>query len=343
MIAVARIGEPTYEADKHAASTRSLVRLARLVAGAPSDFATGDALEARHGPVGPARVAPAAVRESGAFARDVSGTPEVAFAGFLDGVQESRAAAWLSSGVPVVLAAIGAVILERVEQRLVCWPEGARVRRVLLAPRSLVDAGTWESLAAGGWLEDSGADAASRHPEALLTRAVHATEELRAADERALAEAWVAGRTDPLCIDGGVSSLGTAARSSNAIGVVKTHRTLYVDDAELPVLYSLAAGARSHVLALVETQHRPTVLTWYLRLREPSAVDPLHGVVRIEIADQGSRVTERADEVSRWLLAERTPLSLPDARWDVMPYGIARCEAYLKRGLGLAGARGGTS
>jgi hypothetical protein len=29
------------------------------------------------------------------------------------------------------------------------------------------------------------------------------------------------------------------------------------------------------------------------------------------------------------MLAERAPVALPDARWDVMVYGIRDCEQYL--------------
>ena len=36
------------------------------------------------------------------------------------------------------------------------------------------------------------------------------------------------------------------------------------------------------------------------------------------------------DEISRWLLAERAPLSLPDSRWDKMIYPIRDCEQYMK-------------
>lgn len=38
----------------------------------------------------------------------------------------------------------------------------------------------------------------------------------------------------------------------------------------------------------------------------------------------------RADEISRWLLAERAPLSLPDGRWDRLLYPIRDCEAFLR-------------
>jgi hypothetical protein len=37
-----------------------------------------------------------------------------------------------------------------------------------------------------------------------------------------------------------------------------------------------------------------------------------------------------ADRISRWLLAETTPLSLPDARWDRLLYPIRDCEEFLR-------------
>ena len=43
-----------------------------------------------------------------------------------------------------------------------------------------------------------------------------------------------------------------------------------------------------------------------------------------------SESLEMADEVSSWLLAERSPLSLPDVRFDRMVYPIRRVEMFLK-------------
>jgi hypothetical protein len=58
------------------------------------------------------------------------------------------------------------------------------------------------------------------------------------------------------------------------------------------------------------------------------------GLVRAEVAHPGAgqldRVGDRADEVSRWILAEASPLALPDARWDTMVYGIRDCEEFLR-------------
>ncbi len=47
--------------------------------------------------------------------------------------------------------------------------------------------------------------------------------------------------------------------------------------------------------------------------------------------DADAREAEsHADTASAWLLAERSPIARPDARWDVMPYAIRDCEVYLR-------------
>ena len=40
-------------------------------------------------------------------------------------------------------------------------------------------------------------------------------------------------------------------------------------------------------------------------------------------------IGEKADSVSRWILAEAAPLAMPDSRWDKMVYGIRDCEEFL--------------
>jgi len=82
---------------------------------------------------------------------------------------------------------------------------------------------------------------------------------------------------------------------------------------------------------LLEPKRRTAVASWYLRLRDPSSRDPMFGLVRVEVArDPSEDISSRADEVSRWLLAEGSPLALPDSRWDRMAYGIRDSEEFLK-------------
>ena len=59
------------------------------------------------------------------------------------------------------------------------------------------------------------------------------------------------------------------------------------------------------------------------------------GLLRVETAlpdksEPLQSIAARANLISRWILAESTPLSLPDGRWDKMVYGIRDCEEFLK-------------
>jgi len=114
---------------------------------------------------------------------------------------------------------------------------------------------------------------------------------------------------------------------------VKSHRTLYVEGDALRTVLGLKAGHRSSVFRIAAPRRAP-VASWYLRLRDPSGRDPMWGLVRVEIAHPGPEekhsIGDSADEVSRWILAEASPLSLPDARWDKMVYGIRDCEEFLR-------------
>jgi hypothetical protein len=112
------------------------------------------------------------------------------------------------------------------------------------------------------------------------------------------------------------------------VGVVKSHRTLYATRESLGVIMALQAGERAATFE-IRPKHRTTVASWYLRLRDARGRDPFFGLVRVEIA-RDSWSPGRADEVSRWVLAERAPVSLPDKRWSTMAYGIWDCEEYLR-------------
>ena len=58
-------------------------------------------------------------------------------------------------------------------------------------------------------------------------------------------------------------------------------------------------------------------------------MDALFGLVRVEAA-LSADVSARADEVSRWIIAEGSPLALPDGPWDKMAYGIRDTEEFLR-------------
>jgi hypothetical protein len=285
----------------------------------------------------PPRLVRAEVVEGGGMrARRVFGDPLVAFAAFLDGTQASHVVAY-ADGFPIVLGTVAAVIRLRRNRRLTTWNRPV-VRRRLYAPVGMLSA-AWNSAIEALDIEivdttpsDTG-DETGPHPFTLRDVAVHRVQQDREGAEQTLAERWCHHERDPIFIDGGISGSEKVAVSSCTVGVVKSHRTLYADGAGLQAVLRLRRGERSSVFRITSPK-RTTVASWYLRLRDNCGHDPMWGLVRVEIAHpprpEESRVGARADEVSRWILAEVAPLTLPDARWDKMAYGIRDCEEFLR-------------
>ena len=213
------------------------------------------------------------------------------------------------------------------------------VARAIYAPRRHLPADLWESLHALGPLvvdtsdEGTGTELAGpQHPFALRDAAVHRVQKDREELERRLAERWCAVEKGMLFIDGGISGSERVAVSSCTVGVVKSHRTLYAEGDELQRIFQLRRAERSTVLRITSAKRTP-VASWYLRMRDPAGHDPLWGLVRMEIAHPKAgegAIGDRADRISRWVLAEVTPLALPDARWDKMVYGVRDCEVFLR-------------
>jgi hypothetical protein len=268
-------------------------------------------------------------------ARRVFQTPVAGFRGFLDGTQRSVVAVHLH-GVPVVLGTAAAVIRERRNRRLHTWGVPLVETRVY-APREAISKAEWTSLSSiyrDRLIDttDGEADTGS-HPLALRDAAYHRVQAHREVLEQRLAERWCASENDRLFIDGGISGSETVAVSSCTVGVVKSHRTLYAEGSALQTILGLGHRERSSVFRITSTR-RTTVASWYLRLRDAAGRDPMWGLVRVEIANPDAAevhaIGERADEVSRWILAEASPLALPDGRWDKMVYGIRDCEEFLR-------------
>jgi hypothetical protein len=282
------------------------------------------------------RLISATVLEGGVMcARPVVDRPEPAFRAFLDGTQRSEVVSYVGAA-PIIVGRAAAVIRERRNRRMHTWGQPVRESRIY-APRSLMSGHAWEVLAtlAGQRLVDTtdGDADPGTHPFALRDAAVHRVQAHREALERQLAERWCALAHEPLFIDGGVSGSEAVAISECTVGVVKSHRTLYAEGPALSVVLGLGHRQRSSVFRITSSK-RTTVASWYLRLRDPAGRDPMWGLIRVEIAYPApqhlDRVGERANEVSRWVLAEASPLSLPDARWDKMVYGIRDCEEFLR-------------
>lgn len=321
-------------------SFRSAQRcLAALDPLAPTE-SEGAPLESWAAGAEPARLVASQPLEGRAIrARRVEGASEPGFHAFLDGTQQSRVLGYVG-GVPVVFGTVASVVRVRVDRRLFTWSAGPRIDRRVYAPLRFLEADLTERFAGAGipvadTAGPEGGDPPPPHPLALLERAVHLVQQHRELAERQLAELWCNLEGEPIYVDGSIDRSEVVARSPCAVGVVKSHRSLYVDGEALGHVLSLRAGERSTVFS-ASSARRTSVASWYLRLRDSGGHDPLWGLVRVEAADprvlgeSAEGLTARADRVSRWVLAEAAPLALPDGRWDRMAYGIRDCEEFLR-------------
>lgn len=310
------------------------------VAMAPVDAAP---LEISAPPTEPPRMRPCTVIEGDSLAaRAVDGVREARFAAFLDGAQESHVLEYVD-GAPIVWGRVAAVIRARVERRLRTWGNGPLQAARLYLPRDLVPVSVLEFIEASGIPVVNTLDGGGKgepttgevpHPHDLLQRAVHKVQDDRDRLERQLAEAWCVRESEPLFVDGGLPSGERTMSAPALVGVVKSHHTMYTTRDGRRHVLALPEGARTSVFVVTRTWG-PAVLSWYLRLRPFTPHNPFAGLVRLEIATlaEGAAtgsLTAHADEISRWVLAERYPLSLPDGRWDRMAYGVRDCEELLR-------------
>ena len=257
---------------------------------------------------------------------------ESGFLGFLDGAQDVRIVNH-SDGIPIVWATVSAAVRVRHNRKLTAWLKRppAVSRRYYLPLRYLDDVNPIlrdDPRVVDTARPDSAGAIPSRHPAALLDRAIQKVQVDREYLEQQLAEAWCVEEASPLYVDGSITANAVASGSPLTIGVVKSHRTLYADGDAFRVVVGLQAGERTSVFR-VAPRGRNAVASWYVRVRGASGRDALFGLVRVEAAESDD-LTARADEISRWIIAEGAPLALPDGRWDKMSYGIRDTEEFLR-------------
>ncbi len=333
---------------------RAALRALRPLVGARAIDAAGSAPPLERFAImrDPPSVASCVVLEDGGV-RAMRADAEPGVNAFLDGIQRSRVIGHVN-GSPIVHALIAAVVRERVDRRLLTWTT-PRVADLVLASRAHLGEVGWASLEATSLrlVDVTAGDApdAVLHPLGVRARALDVIAVERESLERRLGAEWCRHETRWLWIDGGVSGNLAIDATAPAFGVVKSHNTLYGDAAALGMSLALAAGERSP-LFLVQHRSRRAVASWYLRVHASDDGDPLHGLVRVEVAPPSSMfaahdverahpdpdavraLTRRANDISEWILAERAPIALPDPRWDTLTYGVYACEQFLKAFIG---------
>lgn len=251
--------------------------------------------------------------------------------GFLDGIQRYAVEARFGL-TPIVRGYVAAAVLVR---------EGGALRvarqvveEFLVAPADRLDARQRAALDSVGLPVHDVESGGRSHPILDVQLAARVVEARREQAEREAAVEHLAARpTHPFVVDGALGSLVEAVgRARGLLGLVKSHETQFLDGADLEVALTLPPGHRTSVFERVVGK-RGRVHTWYLRLWPWEGHDLLYGLVRLE-RPLGADVAADATAASRWILAERAPLSAPDGRWDRLIYPIQQVETYLRAHAG---------
>ena len=264
---------------------------------------------------------------------DVGGVGEVpAAVAFVDGIQ--RYAVEARIGVePVVRGYAAAAVVQRVGGELDVI-DHTNAEFLITALGRLTEDQRAILAGVGLGLVDSGAKDRA-HPIMDVRRAALVVERRRDQLETALIERHLDHHRDTwLVVDGSVAKVAKSFDDGDAriLGLIKSHETQFLEGADLRVALTLPFAHRTSVFRRDDSSHS-SVYTWYLRLWPWEERELLHGLVRIERPPTEATV-ETASQVSRWMLAERSPLSAPDGRWDRLFYPIQQVEAYLRAQLG---------
>lgn len=247
---------------------------------------------------------------------------------FLDGMQRPRGPIYINSPVPILYGYVAAAVRMRgPDKRMRTLPGYHEIDEALYYPRELAE--RYGVRIMGVKHVDTGSEDTIEHPLALIQAAYDKISTVRGRLESALASRWVNENNNGewLLVDGGLAA--DYGEHSNIVGVTKSHGTQYLPWDEQCVVLSLRAGERSAVFVPKPKSGLRPVYSWYLRMHPGEGRDPYFGLVRVEVP-RCPRMLGMIDEISRWLLAEKAPLSLPDARWDKMIYPIRDCELFMK-------------
>jgi hypothetical protein len=242
--------------------------------------------------------------------------------GYLDGIQRSELVGYLGAA-PLVIAEIAAAVRERRDRRLRTVLEDRR-RLALARPSVLAAAG---DAVAGLELVPLPEDDPP-HPIRDLVNTARALDWARGALEIQLGSSYRARSKAWLVVDGVLSESPGWAADNRMVAISKSHSILPFDGEDLELYLRLPAQHRSSIYK-PRTRSLAPVRSWGLRLWPWEGQDLLHGLVRVEVAPENG-TPETADLISRWILADRAPISAPDRRWDRLLYGIHSVEEYLK-------------
>ena len=280
--------------------------------------------EASSGRLEEASIRPARLTEGRALRTIAFGSPEdwPDTVAYLDGIQRSEIIGYAGSA-PLFVAELAAAVRERRDRRLQTVIE-ARRTVVLARPAALAAAGEAVASLEAIPLPDT----EPAHPLRDLLNAGEALDQERGALEIAVGGRYRDRSDGWLIVDGTLSVSPEWAEDPSMVAISKSHSILPFYGADLEQYLRLPSGHRSSVFAPA-TRSRAPVRAWGLRLWPWDGKDLLYGLVRVEVAPSNGS-TDRADAISRWIMADRAPVSAPDRRWDRLLYGMSSVEQYLK-------------
>jgi hypothetical protein len=242
--------------------------------------------------------------------------PEVVH--FVDGVRRIDAHVWIDGAggpVPGLAASYAAGVVS-------CRPGEARVA-VVDVRRGLFTAAP-AGTAVRAPLADYPVHRSDDPDEAALSL------QLQRALAAAEVDCAVRARTDPaelLVVDGPLLGRG---QLSNVLGLIKTHRTPYLEGAAHALVARLGTGERTPVFRMGTRWVR---CSWYLRLPcRPGA--PWAGVVRVECPDLPAAAAVELARLSQAVLPRFASTEHKDQRAPQNLVPIGGLEALLRRRLG---------
>jgi hypothetical protein len=276
------------------------------------------------------RIQEASIRSARVIERDFPddhravGAPEPwpGLVAFLDGTQRYEVMAY-SSTTPVVVAEVAAAVMERRERRLSVALEERR-RIVISRPSVLESLGD----ALDGHETVALPEDHPAHPVQDFQLARREVDRTRVRLEVELGHRYRQRSDAWMIVDGTLTESPLWATDPRMVSVAKSHARLPFEAEEFQRYLQLPAAHRSPVFMPGGRELAP-VFSWTLRLWPWEGRDLLHGLVRIEAAPT-DQTLDTVDQLSRWLLAERAPVSTPDPRWDRLLYGIHAVEEHLR-------------
>lgn len=301
----------------------SLAELRRRLAAVSGVTAASFVPAASPGRAGDARIVPAELVEPGPVtARNVGPPlpcPEPL--AFLDGTQRYEVAGYVGAA-PLLLAEVSAAVRERTAGS----PRTVVVeRRRLAIGRSEVLAVAAPALDGIDLLPLASEDAV--HPLGDLELARALVDAARGELERKVGALYRRRSSGWLIVDGSLAESPAWAGDPHMLGIARSHASLPFGGADLVAYLQLPCGARSNLFQPASRQRAP-VYAWGLRLWDWTGKDLLYGLVRVEAAP-GPDTRNLVDTLSRWILAERAPISA-DVRWDRLLYGIHTVQQFLR-------------